>query len=105
MLSIEVSTGFLDKQIQKVSQSLEAPYQELRTRLRFEKHVHSDETGWKLNGKRFWVWMLRGSDFSVFRIGSRSSEELFGLLGEDFSGIILCDFFPVYRKFNKETKT
>jgi hypothetical protein len=48
---------------------------------------------------------LRGFDFSVFHIGSRSSEELFDLLGEDFSGIILCDFFPAYRKFSKETKS
>jgi transposase len=105
MLSIKISTGFLNKQIQKVSQSLEAPYQELRKRLQFEKYVHSDETGWLENGVRFWVWTLRGSDFSVFRIGSRGSKELFDLLGEDFSGTIVCDFFPAYRKFSKETET
>ncbi|MDR0335583.1 MAG: hypothetical protein LBI18_00660 [Planctomycetaceae bacterium] len=45
VLNIKISTGFLDKQVQKVSKSLAEPYQELLSRLRLEKHVHSDETG------------------------------------------------------------
>jgi transposase len=103
VLGIQVSTGFLTKQIQKVTQSLESPYQELVSRLRLQAHIHSDETGWKLNGKRSCVWALRCPDFSVFHLGGRSRHELYELLGEDFKGVISSDFFSAYRAFTKET--
>jgi transposase len=102
VLGIQVSTGFLNKQIQKVAQSLEEPYQELLSYLPLQKHVHSDETGWKVNGKRWWVGALRCADFSVFHLGGRSHKELIELLGEDFSGIISSDFFSAYHAFAKK---
>jgi hypothetical protein len=103
VLGIQVSTGFLNKQIQKVSQALQEPYQELVAQLPFQKHVHSDETGWKVHGKRSWVWALRCADFSVFHLGGRSHEELIDLLGNDFSGIISSDFFSAYHAFAKKS--
>ena len=100
VLSLRVSTGFLAKQIRKVSEALERPYEQLVEQLPKEKHLHVDETGSKENGKRRWSWCFRAKAFTVFHVASsRSSAVLEKLLGTDYSGIISCDFFGAYRKF------
>ena len=105
VLGIKVSTGFLAKQIGKASKALEGTYDDLVSQLRREKHLHSDETGGKENGKLRWTWCLRALDFTVFHIDpSRGSEVLKKILGEDFAGKISCDFFSAYQKFAKDCK-
>jgi len=102
-LGIKVSTGFLTKQIRKTSEALKGTYDNLVVHLRKEKHIHSDETGGKENGKRRWTWCFRANDFTVFHIDpSRSSDVLEKLLGTTYSGIISCDFFSAYQKFAKK---
>jgi transposase len=104
-LGLNVSTGFLTKQIRKTSEALKRPYDDLVEQLKKEDHLHSDETGGKENGKRRWTWCLRAFDFTVFHIDpSRGSEVLEKILGKDFAGKISCDFFSAYRKFAKESQ-
>ena len=56
-----VSRGYLSKVIQKVSQALERPYEELLDRLPFEPVINVDETGHKENGDKFWTWVFNVS--------------------------------------------
>jgi Transposase IS66 family. len=103
-LSISVSRGFLAKQVRKASDSLEIPYQKLADRLPHEKHLHVDETGGKENGDKRWTWLFRALGFTVFHVDpSRGSGVLEKLLGKDFDGIISCDFWGAYRKFDRMT--
>ena len=103
-LGISVSRGFLAKQVRKVSDSLEKPYQELADRLPYEKHLHVDETGTKKDGRKYWTWLLRALGFTVFHVDpSRGSVVLEKLLGKDFAGMISCDFWGAYRKFDRMT--
>lgn len=47
-----------------------------------------------------WTWYFRGSGFTVFRIDpSRGSGVLLDVLGEEFNGIIGCDYFSAHRKY------
>ena len=101
-LSLDVSTGFLAKQARKASDAMAKPYDELVKRLPNEPHLHIDETGWKENGKRHWVWCLRAGDFTVFRVDpSRGSAVLEKLLGKNYAGVISCDFWSAYQKFKR----
>jgi len=103
-LGISISRGFLAKQVHKASDSLEIPYQELVDQLPDEKHLHIDETGGKENGVKRWIWLLRALGFTVFHVDpSRGSIVLEELLGKDFDGIISCDFWGAYRKFDRLT--
>ena len=62
---------------------------ELVQQLPSEEHLHSDETGHKHNGKRYWTWCLRAKRYTVFHIDStRSSIVLENLLGSDYEGTI-----------------
>jgi transposase len=103
-LSLKVSRGFLAKQVRKASDAIKKPYEELVKQLPNKKHVHIDETGGKENGKKRWTWCFRASELTVFHVDpSRGCVVLEKLLGKNYTGIISCDFWGAYRKFDRLT--
>jgi transposase len=100
---VEVSRGYLAKVIDKVSGSLARAYQEVFERLPGEAVLNIDETGHKENGQKFWTWCFRAKLYTVFRIDkSRSSKVLVAVLGEEFNGVLGCDYFSAYRRYMRE---
>jgi transposase len=103
VLGETVSRGYLRKVIEKVSQSLEAPYNELLDRLPLETIVNVDETGHKENGGKFWTWVFKADLYVLFKIDkSRGSKVLIDVLGKEFNGVLGCDYFSAYRKYMKD---
>jgi len=99
----KVSRGYLRKLIEKVSRSLEAPYNELLDRLPLETIVNVDETGHKENGDKFWTWVFKAELYVLFKIDkSRGSKVLIDVLGKEFDGVLGCDYFSAYRKYMKD---
>jgi hypothetical protein len=104
VLSVQISRGQLRKIIGKVSDALEQPWLELLGRLPREEALNVDETGHKDNGDRFWTWCFRARDYTVFKIAdNRASKTLVEVLGEEFAGVMGCDYFSAYRKFMRES--
>jgi transposase len=100
VIGVRLSRGMIQKLVTKVSQSLADPYDELLAALAGESYLNIDETGHKDNGKKLWTWCFRAYLFTVFKISpSRGSEVLIETLGEEFEGVIGCDYFSAYRKF------
>ncbi len=98
-----VSRGYLCKIIQKVSQALEKPYEELLNRLPLETTINVDETGHKENKNRFWTWVFKAELYVLFKIDkSRGSKVLIDVLGKEFNGVLGCDYFSAYRKYMKD---
>jgi transposase len=103
VLGEKVSRGYLRKVIEKVSLSLEAPYNELLDRLPLETIVNVDETGHKENGEKFWTWVFKADLYVLFKIDkSRGSKVLIDVLGKEFNGVLGCDYFSAYRKYMKD---
>jgi transposase len=103
VVGIKVSRGYLAKLIAKVSQWLGLAYDELLARLPGEAFLNVDETGHKENAKRFWTWCFRAELYTLFRIEpSRGSEVLIDTLGEEFNGVLGCDYFGAYRKYMRK---
>ena len=103
VLGEKVSRGYLRKVIEKVSVSLEAPYNELLDRLPLETIVNVDETGHKENGDKFWTWVFKAELYVLFKIDkSRGSKVLIDVLGKEFNGVLGCDYFSAYRKYMKD---
>jgi transposase len=106
VVGIDVSTGFLAKQVQKVSAALKSPYEELEEFLKQQHHLYIDETSFKKNGKLQWAWCFVAEFFTFFKIdASRGSKVLKEVLGDDFLGSISSDFYSAYLKYKKETET
>ncbi len=87
----------------KVSDALAGPYEQLRLQLPEEAWLNVDETGHKENGQRFWTWWFRAEMYTLFHIDpSRSSQVLIDTLGEEFNGVLGCDYFSAYRKYMED---
>ena len=99
----KISRGQLRKLIEKVSSALDAPYKQLLGLLPYEDKLNVDETGHKENGERFWTWVFRADLYVLFKIDkSRGSKVLIDVLGEEFKGVLGCDYFSAYRKYMKD---
>ena len=97
---LTISRGNLVKIINRVATTLNAPYEELEKRLPEQDRLNVDETGHPENGKLLWTWCLKADLFTVFHISpSRGSDVLIELLGQEFDGMLGCDYFSAYRKF------
>ena len=100
LFRLDLSRGILCKATQKVSQALDAPYQQLVQRLPQEPRLGIDETGHHNDGKLHWTWCFQTPAYSVFHIDpSRGSKVLETVLGADFNGLIGADDWGAYRKY------
>ncbi len=103
VLGEKVSRSYLRKIIEKVTLSLEGPYNELLDRLPFETILNVDETGHKENKKKFWTWVFKAELYVLFKIDkSRGSKVLIDVLGKEFKGVLGCDYFSAYKKYMKD---
>jgi len=101
MLGIEISLGSTQKAWEEVSQAVEQPYQRLQEQLPQEAVLNVDETGWRTNGDKRWIWALVASQFVFYTVAAhRSAEVLVSLLGVVFRGILCSDRLPVYLKYH-----
>lgn len=100
VVGVSISRGQLRKLCGKVSDSLEDAYTQLLELLPQQDLLNVDETGHKNNGEAMWTWCFRAATFTLFKIDpSRSSEVLMDVLGEEFDGVLGCDYFSAYRKY------
>jgi transposase len=103
VLGVTISRGHLVTIIGTVSQALEQPYQALLDNLSAQDRLNVDETGHKDNGERWWTWCFRASLYTLFKIEpTRSADVLLDVLGEEFNGVLGCDFFSAYRRYMRE---
>jgi transposase len=103
VVRVTIARGQLAKIIGKVSQALEGPYQELLEDLPFQARLNIDETGHKQNGDRMWTWCFRASLYTLFHIDpTRSGDVLIEVLGREFNGVLGCDYFSAYRRYQRE---
>jgi transposase len=100
---IHISRGYLAKLIAKASASLKNAYETLAEQLPNQKRLNVDETGHKDYSTSMWTWCFRASLFTLFKIdASRGSDVLLRMLGEEFNGVLSCDYFSAYRKYMKD---
>ena len=103
VVEVSISRGQLAKVISKVSQALDAPYQALLENLPAQTRLNVDETGHPEHGDRWWTWCFRASLYTVFKIDpTRSGDVLVKVLGEEFEGVLGCDYFSAYRRYMRE---
>jgi transposase len=104
LFDIRISRGYFAKVIAKIGDSLEGAYTDLLNRLPKQDILNIDETGHKDYKTSMWTWCFRASLFTLFKIDpSRGSRVLLKTLGQEFDGIIGCDYFSAYRKYMKDT--
>jgi len=79
---------------------LQPEYMRILRRIRFAEVVYVDETGARVDGVRYWIWVFttRSDTLIVIRKG-RGKRVLGEILGDDFRGVIVCDGWRSYPNF------
>ena len=101
VLGIEISLGSTQKCWEEASQAVAAPCQELEQQLKDEPVLNVDETGWRTNGDKRYLWAFVAARYVVYTVAAtRGSEVLIRLLGAVFRGILCSDRFSAYLKYH-----
>jgi transposase len=101
VLGIDISLGSTQKCWEEASQAVAAPCQELEQQLKHEAVLNVDETGWRTDGAKRFLWAFVAARYVVYTVATtRGSEVLTRLLGAVFRGILCSDRFSAYLKYH-----
>jgi transposase len=76
-------------------------FSDLQEQLPREAVLNVDETDWRTNGDKRWIWGLVANQFVFYVVAcTRGSEGLVSLLGAVFRGILWCDRWVVYLTYH-----
>ena len=93
----ELSTSGLSKHVIRVSGILEVVYNEILEDVQNGYILFADETGWRIKGRNWWLWVFGTSKSAYFLIDkSRGGDVVRRILGEVFLGVMVVDGWGAY---------
>jgi len=94
---LAVCPGGLARSGQRLTRQAKPTCEQMMLQLRESKVVNGDETGWKIDGEKAWLWVFTSEEVTVYVIDpTRAHEVAERVLGEEFEGVLGCDCFPAY---------
>lgn len=97
---LQVSRGGLCQALARVARKAEPTYHALIEKIRSSPSVTPDETGWRVEGKLWWMWAFSTPQITVYAIEpGRGFEQAALVLGADFAGFLVRDGWSIYRQF------
>ena len=99
---ISVSPGGVVQAVARQAELLEPTYEALIEGVRASPAVAPDETGWRVEADKAWLWAFVGEELTVDAIvRGRGYEEAAAILGADFAGVLERDGWAPYRRFEQ----
>jgi transposase len=97
LFGLTISTGMISKLERRSAAVLEAPYHELAVSVHSAAAANIDETSWRQDRKKAWLWVTVTRVVTVFTIaGHRSAEVAKALLGSEPEQVVSSDRFSAY---------
>jgi transposase len=101
--AVQVSLGAVVRQEQAQSTALAPVVAEARAAVQQAAVVNIDETGWRQEQRRAWLWTVVTAELTVFQIDChRSGAVVDALLGPEFMGVVGSDRWSAYSRFPAE---
>lgn len=92
-----VSTAGLANHLIGAAKIMKSVYEEIVEDVKSSPRIHADETGWRVNGKLWWLWVFGNLESSFYTIdNSRGSDVVKKILGEFFGGVLVIDGWKAY---------
>ena len=94
---LELSTAGLSRPVLWIAGLMNAVYEDIRQDIQVGVTLFADETGWRIRGKRGWLWVF-GTDRSAYYTvdRTRGSDGVRRVLGERFIGVLVVDGWSAY---------
>lgn len=100
---LRVSGGELPSMVAEVAALFGPAYARLLEVMRQQNAIHIDETSWKVDGVPHWLWVFVNDVVALYVVSrSRGSKVPQALLGPDFDGVVISDFFSAYSPLEVE---
>ncbi len=99
-LGLVVSAGGVTQAVARAGRRCQPTYAALVAGVKASPVVAPDETGWRVAGRRAWLWAFAGQQVTVYRIAAhRGFDDAAAVLGKDYAGVLERDGWAPYRKF------
>lgn len=100
LLGLQVTAGGLHHALGRLAGAAAPTCQALVLTVRQSAAVAADETGWRVGGRRQWLWVFVGDGVTVYLIApGRGYEQAASVLGDAFGGVLERDGWAPYRRF------
>ncbi|HEY2295785.1 MAG TPA: IS66 family transposase [Thermoanaerobaculia bacterium] len=97
LLGLTISTGMISKLERQSARALAGPYRELAASVLEAEAVNIDETGWRQDRRKAWLWVTMTAMATVFTIaGRRTAAVAQSLLGDKEDQVVSSDRFKSY---------
>ena len=94
---LPVSTSGLSRHVIWVAKIMRDVYDEILKSMKNSTRLHADETGWRVRGRNWWLWVFGTLDTAYFTVDkSRGSDVVRRVLGEIFIGVLVVDGWRAY---------
>lgn len=101
-LGIPISLGTVSNLEEEMTDALAESHQEAAEEVREADAKNVDETGWKRNGKKCWLWTVATTVVAFFMIHDRRGKQgLMAVLGGKVKGFFTSDRWGAYGDINK----
>jgi transposase len=98
--AVKLSLGAVVRQEQAQSAALAPRVEEARAAVQQAAAVNMDETGWRQERQRAWLWTVVSAELTIFRIDRhRSGPVVDRLLGTDCAAVVGSDRWSAYNRF------
>lgn len=97
--ALSVSAGAIVGALGQVARAGAATVDVIRAEIRGSPCVHGDETGWREDGVNGYVWTFCTPTAQHFTRGSRGGAMVDTVLGADFAGVLVSDFYAGYQHY------
>ncbi|MFV0374512.1 IS66 family transposase [Microbacterium sp.] len=103
LFQLDISDGQISR-LQRIGRTaLQAAHEDITADVRSSAAVNVDETGWRQDGRRAWMWTVVGRRATLLAIQpQRSRRALRALLGEAFGGLVGSDRYSAYSHLEDE---
>ena len=97
---LDITNAHIYKMLRTMSNKLSPEYEKYIQLIRASPFVHADETGMSVDGENYYLWVFTNGQTTVFTITkTRSKKTIKEILGENYSGIIICDGWSAYSNY------
>jgi len=97
---LSVSVGAIVGAIQQVAGAATEMMRGIRDAIRESPVAHLDETGWRENGVNGYAWVCATPQVVCFTRGNRAAAMVERLLGAEFAGVVVSDFYVGYAPYS-----
>lgn len=96
LTGLRLSVGAISDAPRRIAAHATSALTAIEEAIRASPVAHLDETGWRESGRNGYIWTASTPQARLFRHGTRQKAMVDHLLGDQFAGVVVSDFYGAY---------